>query len=189
MLCLRVFKEFVYGLHVHFTGHSNFYLYCSLSLTNLSFDAVLFNSTSDGMAIDGPDNTLSLTCTAYFEHLQVGNFSVNSIGWYRNGQRLTNTPDQYNINVTSLTRPACYYNGSQYVCHSDVLYAIQVVLDFDNLMLSDAGEYICMINITDFRYDRTVLNTTTETVNVLCKYSIFSNALILLVIIQTVPYQ
>ena len=138
------------------------------------------------MAIVGPDNTLSLTCTAYFEHLQVGNFSVNSIGWYRNGQRLTNTPDRYNINVTSLTRSGCYYNDSQYVCHPD---AIQVVLDFDNLLLSDDGEYICIINITDFRYNRTVLNTTTETVNVLCKYSIFSNALILLVIILTVPYQ
>ena len=176
MLCLRFFKEFVDGLFVHcmfcyFTGHSNFYLYF-LSFIHLSFDAVLFNSTSDGIARVGVDNTLSLTCTAYFEHLQAGNFSVNSIGWYHNGQRLTNTPGRYNFNVTSLTRPECYYNGSQYVCDRDVLYAIQVVLDFDNLMLSDDGEYICMINITDLRYDRTVLNTTTETVNVLCKCSI-----------------
>ena len=141
------------------------------------------------MAIVGPDNTLSLTCTAYFERLQVGNFSVNSFGWYRNGQRLTNTPGQYNLNVTDLTRPECYYNGSQYVCDRDVLYAIQVVLNFDNLMLSDDGEYICMINITDFRYDRTVLNTTTETVNVLCKCSIFSNTLLLLAIIPNAHYQ
>ena len=130
------------------------------------------------MANVGVDNTLSLTCTANFEHLQAGNFSVNSIGWYRNDQRLSTTAGQYNINVTYLTRQECYNNGSQYVCNRDVLYTIQVVLDFDNLMLSDAGEYICMINITDFRCDRTVLNTTTEIVNVLCKCPIFSITLI-----------
>ena len=133
------------------------------------------NSTSNGMARFGVNNTLSLTCTADFKHLQVGNFVVDSIGWYHNGQRLTTTSGRYNINMASLKRRECYINDSQYVCHHDVLYAIQVVLDFDNLMLSDAGEYICMINITDLRYDRTVLNTTTETVNVLCKCSIFSN--------------
>ena len=71
--------------------------------------------------------------------------------------------------MTSLKQQECYYNGSQYICDHDVMYAIQVVLDFDNLMLSDAGEYICMINITDFRCDRTVIKSTTETINVLCK--------------------
>ena len=121
------------------------------------------------MARVGIDNTLSLTCTANFEHLQASNFIVNSIGWYYNGQRLTTTSGRYNINVTSLKRQECYYNVSQYVCGRNVLYAIQVVLDFDNLMLSDAGEYICTINITDFRCDRTVINTTTETINILCK--------------------
>ena len=131
------------------------------------------------MANGGVANTLSLTCTADFKHLQAGNFSVNSIGWYHNDQRLTTTPDRYNINVTYLTRQECYYNGSQYVCNRDVLYTIQVVLNFDNLMLSDAGEYICMINITDFRCDRIVLNTTTETVNILCKCPIFSIRLIM----------
>ena len=127
------------------------------------------------MANIGVPNTLSLTCTADFKHFQAGNFSVNSIGWYHNDQRLTTTPDRYNINVTYLTRQECYYNGSQqYVCNHDVLYTIQVVLNFDYLISSDAGEYICMINITDLRYDRTVLNTTTETVNALCKCPIFS---------------
>ena len=130
------------------------------------------------MANVGVDNTLSLTCTAYFEDLQAGNFSVNSIGWYRNDQKLSTTAGRYNINVTYLTQQECYNNGSQYVCNRDILYAIQVVLDFDNLILSDAGEYICMINITDIRCDRTVLNTTTEIVNVLCKCPIFSITLI-----------
>ena len=130
------------------------------------------------MAIGDVPNTLSLTCTADFKHLQAGNFSVNSIGWYHNDQRLTTTPDRYDLNVTYLTRQECYYNGSQYVCNCDVLYTIQVVLDFDNLRLSDAGEYICMINITDLRCDRTILNTATETINVLCKCPIFSNILI-----------
>ena len=119
------------------------------------------------MARVGVDNTLSLTCTAVFKHLQGGNFTVNSIGWRRHGQRLTTTSGRYNINMTSLKRQECYYNGSQYVCDRNVLYAVQVVLDFDNLMLSDAGEYICIINITNCRCDRTVVNITTETVNVL----------------------
>ena len=164
---------------------SNLGLLCScviLSLINLPFHSVLFNSTSDGMVRVGVDHTFSLTCTANFEHLQVGNFSVNSFGWYHNGQRLTTTPGQYDLNMTNLTRQECYYIGSQHVCDRDVLYAIQVVLDFNKFMLSDAGEYICMINVTDFICDRTVLNTTTETVNVLCKCSIFSNTLIVMVV-------
>ena len=55
------------------------------------------------MANVGVANTLSLTCTADFEHLQNGNFTVNSIGWYRNDQILTTIPGRYNIIVTYLT--------------------------------------------------------------------------------------
>lgn len=133
----------------------------SISLL-LPFPLVELNTTINGTISLGPDTNTSLTCNVGLEYFY-GNFSINSLGWYRNGQLLTNVSGRYNITRMEIVQQRCDYDRFfNYICDNYTV-TVRLVLAFENLMTSDGGDYVCAVNITNLNYSRTVVNTTTET--------------------------
>ena len=128
---------------------------------------VNINTTVNGTATLGPNTNLTLTCTLDYEYLPTEDFEINSFGWYRNGACLSSVPGRYNLTETEIDQTRCEYSY-YYQCRNRTV-AISLVLAFENLMASDAGEYTCRVNLTDFNFSRTVVNTTTETLNIIGK--------------------
>lgn len=93
-----------------------------------------------------------------------GDFQLNSIGWYRDGVRLSSVSGRYNLTESEVEQYRCSY----YSCSNETV-AVRLVLAFENFMLSDAGDYDCRVNLTDFNVSRTVVNSTTETLIIIGK--------------------
>ena len=125
---------------------------------------VNINTTVNGAATLGPNTNLTLTCTLDYEYLHTEDFELNSIGWYHNGVHLYTVPGHYNLTKTEVDQ--IRFGGFNYECHNRTV-AVRLVLAFENLMASDAGEYICHVNLTDLNFSRTVVNTTTETLDII----------------------
>ncbi|XP_019854703.1 PREDICTED: uncharacterized protein LOC109583711, partial [Amphimedon queenslandica] len=130
------------------------------------------NTTINGTATLGPNTNLTLTCTLDYQFLS-GDFQLNSIGWYRNGARLSSVSGRYNLTESEVEQYRCGYYG-YYRCDNETV-AVRLVLAFENLMLSDAGEYDCRVNLTDFNVSRTVVNSTTETLNIIAGPQLISS--------------